>query len=158
MTTDDMVRIEDSLAWRLAREGRLDPAAPVAASGNIEIARPPEVVWRLLRDVANWPDIRSDVQDVVLLDGGAFTWSAGSIPLRSCFALTEPGRTLTWCTQTIGLEAVHVYRFEAIEGGTQLSAAESMSGPLAGPAISRAQLQSQIASWLEGIKRLAESG
>ncbi|KQW80442.1 hypothetical protein ASC89_10235 [Devosia sp. Root413D1] len=157
MTTDDTVRIEDTLAWRFAGEGRLDPSAPVAASGHIEIARAPEVVWRLLHDVTNWPDIRADVQDVVVLDGGAFTWSAGPIPVRSRFVLTEPGCTLTWCTLAAGLEAVHVYHFEAVGSGTRLDAAESMSGPLAGPAISSAQLQSQIASWLEGIKALAET-
>ncbi|CAN7522406.1 SRPBCC family protein [Devosia sp. LjRoot16] len=157
MTTDNALRIEDSLAWRFAAEGRLDPSAPVAASGNIEIARAPEVVWRLLHDVTNWPDIRADVQDVVVLDGGAFTWSAGPIPVRSRFALTEPGRTLTWCTLAAGLEAVHIYHFEAVGSGTRLNAAESMSGPLAGPAISSAQLQSQIVSWLEGVKALAEA-
>jgi len=157
MTTDNALRIEDSLAWRFAAEGRLDPSAPVAASGNIEIARAPEVVWRLLHDVTNWPDIRADVRDVVVLAGGAFTWSAGPIPVRSRFALTEPGRTLTWCTLAAGLEAVHVYHFEAVGSGTRLDAAESMSGPLAGPAISSAQLQSQIVSWLEGIKALAEA-
>ena len=156
MTTDDMVRIENSAAWRFAEAGRLDPAAPVDASGSIAIARAPEDVWRLLYEVANWPDIRADVHDVVALDGGAFTWFAGPIPVRSRFALVEPGRTLTWCTLATGLEAVHVYRFEAIGPNTQLTAAESMRGPLAEAAISSPQLEAQIASWLAGIKALAE--
>lgn len=154
---DDMVRIEDTPAWRFAQAGRLDPSAPVNAAGSIVIARAPEAVWRLLRDVANWPDIRADVQDVVALDGSAFTWSAGPIPVRSRFALTEPGRSLTWCTLATGLEAVHVYRFEEIGSGTRLMATESMRGLLAEAAINGSQLEAQIASWLAGIKALAES-
>jgi|GEM_PF-3472731 len=157
MTTDDMVRIDDTLAWRLAREGRLDPEAAVSASGSIVIARAPEVVWRLLHDVTNWPSIRGDVSGVVALDEGAFTWSAGAIPVRSRFALAEPGRTLTWCTLATGLEAVHVYRFEAIGSSTQLTAAESMRGALVEAAITSPQLESRIASWLAGIKALAET-
>ncbi|WP_176730373.1 SRPBCC family protein [Devosia insulae] len=156
MTTGDMVRLEHTEAWRFAQEGRLDPSAPVAASGSIAIARAPEAVWRLLRDVTNWPEIRADVQDVIALDGGAFTWSAGPIPVRSRFAMAEPGRMLTWCTLAAGLEAVHVYRFDAIGSTTRLTAAESMRGPLAEQAISSPQLETQIASWLEGIKVLAE--
>jgi len=157
MTTDDIVHIEDSAAWRFAREGRLDPNAPVAASGSVAINCRPEVAWRLLHNVANWPAIRADVQDVITLDGGAFNWSAGPIQVRSRFALTEPGRTLTWCTLATGLEAVHVYRFEAVGLGTRLTATESMRGPLAEAAITSPQLEAQIASWLAGIKALAES-
>ncbi len=157
MTTDDLLHIEDTLAWRFAQEGKLDPSAPVAASGSIAIARPSEAVWRLLHDVANWPEIRADVQHVIALDGGVFTWSTGPIQVRSRFAITEPGRTLTWCTLADGLEAVHVYRFEPIGSHTRLTAAESMRGPLAEQAISSPQLETQIASWLEGIKALAEA-
>lgn len=157
MTTTDAIRLEDSAAWRFALEGRLDPAAPVSASGSIAIARAPSAVWQLLRDVGNWPEIRADVQNVVALDDGAFTWSAGPIPVRSRFAVTEPGRALTWCTVTTGLEAVHVYRFDAGGSKTLLTAAESMNGPNITRLITSAQLESQIASWLAGLKALAES-
>jgi len=158
MSDHDPVRIEETLAWAFAGEARLDPAAPVFSSGAVAIARPPEMVWELLRGVENWPRIRGDVRDVVSHDAGAFTWSAGGIPVRSRFARAEPGRLLTWSTQAAGLEAVHVYRFEAVGSGTRLSAAESMSGPLAGSAITSAQLEAQIASWLAGLKALAERG
>ncbi|HEV2515005.1 MAG TPA: SRPBCC family protein [Devosia sp.] len=155
MITNDP--IEDTAGWRFALEGRLDPAAAVAASGEISIARPPHVVWGLLYDVENWPHIRADVQGMVDLEGGGFTWSAGPIVVRSRFALTEPGRLLTWCTHGDGLEAVHLYRFEAVGPNTRLTAAESMTGPLALQALTNAQLTARIASWLEGIKALAES-
>lgn len=160
MTTGDVVRIDDAAAWSFALEGRLDPEAPVSASGSILIDRPAEVVWTLLRAVTNWPDIRADVHDVVVEDGagsGTFTWFAGQIPVRSRFAVAEPGRLLTWSTLAVGLEAVHVYRFEAIGSQTMLTAAESMSGPQIGQVISSAQLEAQIASWLEGLKALAEA-
>lgn len=159
MTTADIVRIENTAAWTFALEGRLDPEAPVSASGSILIDRPAEAVWALLRDVVNWPDIRADVHDVVAQDEqgiGTFTWFAGQIPVRSRFAVAEPGGRLTWSSLAAGLEAVHVYRFESIGPKTLLTAAESMNGPSIGQVISSAQLESQIASWLEGIKALAE--
>lgn len=157
MMVGDTSHLEASTAWAFAGEARLDPTAPVSASGSIAIARTPEIVWRLLREVTNWPEIRGDVRDVVVQQEDAFTWSAGPIPVRSRFARAEPARLLTWVTLASGLEAVHVYRFEADGSGTQLSAAESMRGPLAEQAITSIQLQSQITSWLAGIKALAES-
>lgn len=150
-------RIENTAAWNYAQAAILDPAAPVSASGEVTIARAPQAVWQLLHDVANWPDIRADVRDVVPLQYGAFTWSAGPIPVQSRFARAEPGRLLTWCTKADGLEAVHVYRFEALDAGTRLAAAESMRGPLALQAVTSTQLAAQIASWLAGIKALAEA-
>lgn len=160
MTTDDIVRIEDSPAWMLALEGKLDPAAPVSALGSILIDGPAEQVWTLLREVENWPDIRADVHDVVADEGqgaGTFTWRAGQFPVRSRFAIAEPGRRLTWATLAAGLEAVHVYSFESIGAQTLVTAAESMSGPQIGQVISSAQLEAQIASWLEGLRALAEA-
>ena len=159
MTIGDIAGIENTAAWTFALEGRLDPEAPVYASGSILIDRPAEDVWTVLRDVANWPDIRADVHDVVAQDGegiGTFTWFAGQIPVRSRFAVTEPGRRLTWSTLAVGLEAVHVYRFESIGSQTLLTAAESMNGPRIGQVINSAQLEAQIGSWLDGLKALAE--
>lgn len=160
MTTGEIVRFEDTTAWTFALEGRLDPEAPVSASGTTLIDRPAEDVWTLLRDIVNWPDIRADVHDVVALEGqqgGSFTWFAGQIPVRSRFAIAEPGRCLTWSTLAAGLEAVHVYRFESIGPQTLLTAAESMNGPHIEQVISSTQLEAQIASWLEGLKALAET-
>ena len=159
MNTSDIVRFEGTAAWTFARDGRLDPEAPVSASGSILIARPAEHVWTLLREVANWPNIRADVHDVVALDeeeSGTFTWVAGQIPVRSRFAITDPGRLLAWSTLAAGLEAVHVYRFEPIGSQTLLSASESMNGPHIEQVISSAQLEAQIGSWLAGIKSLTE--
>lgn len=155
----DSMRIEDTVAYALARRDRLDPDAPVSAEGSIVIARPAVEVWKLLREVDNWPRIRGDVHDVVVeggAEGHAFRWFAGNVPVRSRFAILEKGRRLTWATQAAGLEAVHLYRFEAAAGQTRLSAAESMSGPVAMQAITSALLARQIASWLAGLKALAE--
>jgi len=156
MINDGMVRIEETSAWAFASAARLDPGAAASASGTVTIARPPDLVWGLLRDVSNWPQVRDDVRDVVPLEDGAFTWSAGAVPVRSRFARAEPGHLLTWSTQAAGLEAVHIYRFEGVGSDTRLHATESMSGPLALQAITDAQLEAQIASWLAGLKVLAE--
>ena len=40
----------------------INQAAPVVASGTIEIAAGPEVVWDLLADIERWPEWNADVK------------------------------------------------------------------------------------------------
>lgn len=145
-----------------AMRGEVDPAAPVRARGSIVINRTPDLVWTVLADVSNWPELRADIHDVAgagaAAPGGSFSWSTGDIAVQSRFAIVEPGRRLTWTTAVPGLlEAVHVYLFEVTgEGATLVSAEESVNAPVAAPQLDDAQLGRQIASWLAGIKAFAE--
>lgn len=159
----DQVQAEGTSAWDYALRCETDPAAPVTASGTILIDRPPGVVWSMLGDVTTWPSIRADVQDVKaeegLTSGARFSWVAGGVPVQSRFAMVDAGRCLSWTTEAPGLEVVHVYCFEALgEQATRLRASESMAGELVAKAqIGNVELSGRIASWLEGIKTLAES-
>jgi len=147
---------------RYALEGRIDPEAPVQASGEILISASPARVWSVISDVENWPAIRSDIQDVTLespvAPGAVFRWSAGGIPVSSKFGIIEPGRTLTYSTTTPGLVMVHRYDIEARDGGgSRLVLAESMDAPAA-PQIGNEQLSERIGTWIAGIKAVAEQG
>ncbi|WP_048644941.1 SRPBCC family protein [Nitratireductor soli] len=151
----------DAVHERHVRNGRVDPAAPVQASGEITIAAPPDKVWSVLSDVGNWPSIRSDIHDV---EGGrkaapdaVFVWSTAGVRLTSKFGVVEPGRLLTWSTSVPGLVMAHEYRFEPDgTGGTRIVCRESMWAPVAAPQIDDDELRSRIRSWLEGIKAFAE--
>ena len=145
-----------------ARRGELDPAAPVAAEGNTMIAASVDRVWHVVTDVANWPAIRADIHDVTtdgpLADRSGFTWHTNGVALQSRVARVESAVLLTYCTWAPGLEMVHVYTFEALDHErTRLTIAESMNAPVAAPHIGNAELAQGIASWLAGIKALAET-
>jgi uncharacterized membrane protein len=154
-STNDVSRLD-----QLAELGVVDSAAPAVASGTIVVDAPAQLVWDVLADVVNWPSIRSDVGKVTLDDvprrGAVFTWSTAGASLRSRFGSVEAGNLLTWTTVTTGLDAVHVYRFEAIDSGhTRIRAEESMNAPAA-PYLDNATLAEQIRTWLEGLKARAE--
>lgn len=154
-TSDAVSRLD-----QLAERGIVDSAAPVIASGTIVVDVPPRVVWDVLADVVNWPSIRSDVGEVTFDDvprrGAVFAWSTAGVGLRSRFGSVEPGSLLTWTTFAPGVDAVHVYRFEAVDpGSTRILAEESMNVPAA-PYLDNAKLAVQIGTWLEGLKALAE--
>ena len=145
---------------QLAERGAVDGAAPVVASGTIVVDAPARLVWDILADVVNWPSIRSDIGEVTFDDvprrGAIFTWSTAGVALRSRFGSVEPANLLTWSTVAPGLDAVHVYRFEAIDPGhTRIRAEESMNAPAA-PYLDNAILAEQIRTWLEGLKARAE--
>jgi uncharacterized membrane protein len=145
---------------QLAERGTVDSAAPVVASGTIVIDAPAGLVWDVLADVVNWPSIRSDIGEVTFDDvprrGSIFAWSTAGVALRSRFGSVEPASLLTWSTVAPGLDAVHVYRFEAIDPGhTRILAEESMTAPAA-PYLNNAILGEQIRTWLEGLKARAE--
>jgi hypothetical protein len=147
---------------RHAFEGRVDPDAPVQADGEILISASPARVWSVIADVERWPAIRSDIQDVAskgpAAPGVVFRWSAGGIPVASRFGIVEPGKLLTYSTTTPGLVMVHRYDVEPRDdGGSRLVLRESMDAPAA-PQIGNAELRERIASWLAGIKAVAEQG
>ena len=40
--------------------------APAVARGEIKIAAPPDVVWRILSDISNWPNWNPEVKAATL--------------------------------------------------------------------------------------------
>lgn len=159
---DQTIQFEKPFHARHAMQGELDPAAPVAAEGKAVIDAALERVWRVVTDIANWPEIRADIYDPklegALVSGAGFSWHTNGIALQSRFARVEFPALLTYSTWAPGLEMVHVYTFEALlPNRTRLSLAESMKAPVAAPHIGNAELGQGISSWLAGIKNLAEA-
>ena len=131
------------------------------SEGSIEIAAAPEVVWDTLADFERWPEWSPGVESVSLegsvSDGTTFRWKAGT-RLVSVLRSVDRPRELGWTGRTMGISAIHVWRFEARDGGCVASMEESFDGLLA--KLFRGRLQRQLddttAKGLEALKRTAE--
>ncbi len=140
----------------------IDGDAPVVAEAMIEIAAGPEVVWATVADFERWPEWNPDVKAMSLAgpaaDGTTFRWKAGPGTITSTLRSVEPPWELGWTGRTLGIEAVHVWRFEHKDGSTIAWTAESWAGwlprILSGPM--RKQLQKGLGAGLPHLKVEAE--
>jgi hypothetical protein len=110
----------------------IDRKAPVVAAGSLQIAAAPEVVWDVISDLAAWPSwnhgVRSVTVDGPVQPGTGFRWKAGSSTLVSTLRVVDPPREIGWTGVTMGIHAVHVFRFEPRDGGTMARSEESWRG------------------------------
>jgi uncharacterized protein YndB with AHSA1/START domain len=140
----------------------IDRNAPATASGEVQIAASPETVWAVLSDLPNWPTWNADVRSMSLLGplqpGTEFRWKSGSASLRSELQVVDPPREIAWTGTTIGIRAVHVFRFRPQDGGTLARSEESFSGliPRVLKSYSRKTLRRGIDSVLGALKTEAE--
>ncbi|MGZ8593925.1 MAG: SRPBCC domain-containing protein [Actinomycetota bacterium] len=140
----------------------IDRDAPATAEGEVRIAASPETVWAVMADLPAWPTWNSDVKSMALQGrvepGSTFRWKSGSSSLVSILQVVEAPREIAWTGKTMGINAVHTFRFEPIEGGTLAHSAESFRGliPSVLKKYSRGVLQRGIDSILATLKTEAE--
>jgi uncharacterized protein YndB with AHSA1/START domain len=110
----------------------IDRNAPASAEGEIRIAAPPETVWAVMVDLSAWPAWNSDVKSMAfdgrLEPGATFRWKSGSASLVSTLQVVEAPHEIGWTGKTMGIHAVHMFRFEPVDGGTLARSAESFRG------------------------------
>lgn len=140
----------------------IDRNAPAAAGGSARVSAPPETVWAVISDIAAWPtwnpDVRSVTFDGPLEPGSEFRWKSGPSSLVSRLEEVDPPREIGWTGTTMGIRAIHVFRFEPTEGGTLVRSEESWSGGLAGllKSFSRKRIRRAIDTALESLKAESE--
>jgi carbon monoxide dehydrogenase subunit G len=136
--------------------------APVFSDGRIEIAASPEVLWDLMADIDGWPSWSPDVRSVTVqgdvAEGTVFRWKAGPGTITSTLRLVDRPRALGWTGRTFGVDAIHVWRFEARGSRTIAGMEESFDGLVA--RLFRRRLQKQLDTTtrasLENLKAVAE--
>jgi hypothetical protein len=110
----------------------IDRDARITAGGSVEISATPAQVWDIISDIGDWPtwspDVREAHLDGDLVPGTRFTWRAGPGTITSVLRSVVPGRELGWTGVTMGVHAVHVWRLEAVPGGTRVTTEESWDG------------------------------
>ena len=106
---------------------------------TVDIAAPPERVWKVMTDVELWPEWTESVQTVKRLDNGPFrVGSRARIKqpkfLPAVWEVTEldPGRSFTWVTRSPGMVASGRHRVEPTAKGSRATLSVAYGGLLAG--------------------------
>lgn len=137
----------------------IDRSAPAIAEGEILIAAPPETVWEVIADVVAWPSWNPDVKSMKVegpvAPGSTFRWKAGSSSLVSTLKVVDPPREIAWTGVTMGIHAVHVFRFEPSDGGTRARSAESFRGLI--PAVFRGYSRKVLRRGIDRILALLKA-
>lgn len=140
----------------------IDRDAPATAEGERQIAASPDTVWAVIADLPAWPTWNPDVKSMTfegpLQPGSVFRWKSGAASLVSTLESVEAPREIGWTGVSMGIHAVHVFHFEASEGGTRARSAESFRGfiPSVLKRYSRKILRRGIESILSSLKTEAE--
>ena len=136
--------------------------APATAEGELQIATDPQTVFAVISAVDQWRSWNPDVKSVTLRGpvqpGTVFRWKSGPSTLTSTLQVVDPPREIAWTGTTMGIKAVHVFRFQANNGGTLARSEESWQGLLASllKGYSRKTLDKGIRSVLAHLKTEAE--
>ena len=136
--------------------------APATAEGELRIDADPQTVFSVISAISQWPSWNPDVKSVTaegpVQPGTVFRWKAGPSSLTSTLQVVDPPREIAWTGTTIGIKAVHVFRFQASDGGTLAHSEESWEGLLASllKGYSRRTLDKGIRSVLGHLKTEAE--
>ena len=140
----------------------IDHNAPATAEGELQISADPQTVCAVISAIDQWPSWNPDVKSVTLQGpvqpGTVFRWKSGPSSLTSTLQVVDPPTEIAWTGTTMGIKAVHVFRFQANDGGTLARSEESWEGLLASllRGYSRKTLDKGIRSVLQHLKTEAE--
>ena len=140
----------------------INRTAPATASGEALIDADPKTVFSVISAIGAWPswnpDVKSAELDGPLEPGTVFRWKAGPSSLTSTLQVVDPPHEIAWTGRTMGIRAIHVFRFEARDSGTVARSEESWEGLIASllKRWSRRTLQKGIDDVLSHLKAESE--
>jgi polyketide cyclase/dehydrase/lipid transport protein len=107
----------------------MDPRTEDAPWRSTRTHRPPRKarsrstpILSVISAIGEWPSWNPDIKSVTLegpvQPGSFFRWRSGPSPLTSTLQVVDPPNQIAWTGTTMGIKAIHVFRFEAKDGGT----------------------------------------
>lgn len=140
----------------------IDTTASVIVKLHTTIAAPLEAVWNLHIDIDAWPHWNGDITKASLRGGlgvgAVFEWETHGLAVTSTIYELAPQSRIVWGGPAHGIDGVHVWSFEPIDGGVLVNTRESWAGePVdADPEGMHAALESSLQAWLAALKTTAE--
>jgi hypothetical protein len=140
----------------------INRTAPATAAGESLITAEPEIVFSVIADIDGWPSWNPDVAfaelDGPLEAGTVFRWKSGPSKLTSKLEVVDRPAEIAWTGKTMSIRAIHVFRFEASNGGTLARSEESWEGLIANvlKGWSRRTLTKGIEDFLSHLKAESE--
>ena len=140
----------------------------VFVSNEIDIAAPPEDVWRWLIRAELWPQWYPNSSDIHFLSTSGpdlrertrFRWNTFGVRITSKVLEFEPCVRIAWQAEGIGLEAYHAWLLIPLpDGGTHVLTQETQHGWLANLAkrFLPHRMEKKHHLWLKSLKTSAES-
>ena len=110
----------------------INESGPAIARATARIDAGPEIVVRILFDVANWSSWQHGVSlaeiDRPVSLGATFRWKTCGSWIMSTVELFDPPSTIGWRGRTFGTRAIHVWRLVPDGSGMQVDTEESFEG------------------------------
>lgn len=110
----------------------IDTTAPLIGKKDIEINAPVHHVWAIQTDIKSWPKWQKDISSVniegKLTKGTVFKWKAMGMNITSVLQEVNENKTIGWSGKSIGMNAIHVWKFEKQGNKTIVTTEESLSG------------------------------
>jgi uncharacterized protein YndB with AHSA1/START domain len=137
--------------------------APVITRDAIVIAAPLSTVWKVLTDIAAWPEWQQDINraslEGPLATGTVFHWSTAGLDIASTIGALVPQERIAWSGHAQGIMDVHVWRLTPLSNGVRVQTEGSWDGEGVQRERDRMQqaLDRSIHSWLERLKLAAET-
>jgi hypothetical protein len=129
----------------------------VQNESSVIVDATPGEVWDVLADLRNWPSWMPDYEILELGEvtpGAGFRWRLGKVKISSTFAVVTPERELTWSGAVFGYTSVDMLLLAALPGGgTRVTMAESLAGPLVSVLFSTGRLRAQHERYLAALKK-----
>ena len=138
-------------------------SAPVIGSAEAVIGAPVELVWDVLSDFENWPKWNRSVSKIRLNGplevGTSFDWVGGGSKIASRLEEIDRPHRIAWSGRTLGIRAVHVWSFQAVEQGTSVRTEESFDGLIVRmlPGVMRRMLDKALREGMDALRIEAES-
>lgn len=111
---------------------KIDSKAPLTAKKQAIINAPISHVWQVQTDINNWPKWQKEVSHAKLqgklAKGTIFTWKVMGMNITSELQEVIKNKSIGWSGKSIGMNAVHLWRFEKQGDKTKVTTEESLSG------------------------------